>query len=210
MVKNTVIVAVMAWLGWAMPAQAAQTADAVIQTATDAMISRLTADKAVIASKPAHVETIVRDVVLPHVDVDAVARRVMAKHWKGATVEQQQRFTSEFQSYLIRFYANAFANYDGEKIRFVGTAELDDRGNATVKTEIVRRTGAPIPVAYRMAPAGDSWKMYDVVIEGISLVQSKRDEFGPLMTSKGVDKVIADLASVNTSASNNASASNKP
>ncbi len=200
MVKNTLIVAVIAWLGWAMPSQAAQTADAVIQSATDAMLNRLTAEKATITANPAHVESIVRDVVLPHVDVDAVARRVMAKHWKGATTEQQQRFTSEFQSYLIRFYANAFANYDGEKIRFVGTPETDERGNTTVKTEIIRRTGAPIPVAYRMAPAGDSWKMYDVVIEGISLVQSKRDEFGPLMTSKGVDKVIADLASVNANA----------
>jgi len=200
--KKTLIVAIMAWLGWAGSALAAQTADAVIQSATDAMLTRLTAEKATITAKPAHVETIVRDVVLPHVDVDSVARRVMAKHWKGASVDQQQRFTSEFQAYLVRFYANAFANYDGEKIRFVGTPEIDDRGNATVKTEIVRHKGTPIPVAYRMTPAGDTWKMYDVVIEGISLVQSKRDEFGPLMTSKGVDKVIADLASINAGASN--------
>lgn len=200
MVKHAIKLLGMVWLGWASAALAATAPDAVIQSATDAMLVRLTTEKAMITANPAHVESIVRDVVLPHVDVDAVARRVMAKHWKAATADQQQRFTAEFQSYLIRFYANAFANYDGEKIRFVGTPEADDRGNATVKTEIVRRTGAPIPVAYRMTPAGDSWKMYDVVIEGISLVQSKKDEFGPLMTSKGVDKVIADLASVNANA----------
>lgn len=182
------------------PLFAGQGPDAVIRSATDAMTTRLTAEKAKIAASPAHVETIVRELVLPHVDTDAVARRVLAKHWKGSTPEQQQRFTQEFQAYLIRFYAKAFANYDGEKINLVGTPEMDERGNATVKTEILRKNGQPIPVAYRMAPAGDTWKMYDVVIEGISLVQSKRDEFGPLITGKGIDKVIADLASVNASA----------
>lgn len=180
---------------------ASQTPDAVIRSATDAMTARLTADKAKIAASPAHVETIVRELVLPHVDTDAVARRVLAKHWKTTSPDQQQRFTNEFQSYLIRFYAKAFANYDGEQINVVGNPEVDARGNATVKTEILRKNGQPIPVDYRMAPAGDSWKMYDVVIEGISLVQSKRDEFGPLITGKGIDKVIADLASVNANAS---------
>lgn len=188
----------------ATSATAGQTPDAVIRSATDAMTARLTADKAKIAASSAHVEAIVRELVLPHVDSDAVARRVLAKHWKGATEDQQKRFTSEFQSYLVRFYAKAFANYDGEQINIVGTSELDERGNATVKTEILRKNGQPIPVAYRMAPAGDSWKMYDVVIEGISLVQSKRDEFGPLITSKGLDKVIADLAGVNANANTGA------
>lgn len=196
------VLAVVGLMGTLMvaPAFAGQSPDAVIRSATDAMIGRLTADKSKITANPAHVETIVREQVLPHVDSDAVARRVLAKHWKSSSPEQQQRFTSEFQSYLVRFYAKAFANYDGEKINLVGTPELDERGNATVKTEILRKNGQPIPVAYRMAPAGDSWKMYDVVIEGISLVQSKKDEFGPLITGKGIDKVIADLASVNASA----------
>jgi len=180
-----------------LPVFAGQTPDVVIHSATDAMTTKLTADKAKIATNPTHVESIVRELVLPHVDADAVARRVLAKHWKGANPDQQQRFTAEFQSYLVRFYAKAFANYDGEKIQIGSNPEVDDRGNATVKTEILRKNGQPIPVAYRMAPAGETWKMYDVVIEGISLVQSKKDEFGPLITSKGLDKVIADLADVN-------------
>lgn len=199
-----------AWLLLALisaPLWAAETPDAVIRSATDAMTSRLMADKAKVAANPAHVETIVRELVLPHVDTDAVARRVLAKHWKGANADQQQRFTHEFQAYLIRFYAKAFANYDGEEIKLVGTPETDSRGNATVKTEILRKNGQPIPVAYRMAPAGATWKMYDVVIEGISLVQSKKDEFGPLITGKGIDKVIADLASVNADANDNAGSS---
>lgn len=197
MLKQILMVATLVGALFSAPLLANQGPDAVIRAATDAMTARLTADKATIASNPAHVEAIVRELVLPHVDSDAVARRVLAKHWKGANVDQQQRFTQEFQSYLIRFYAKAFANYDGEKINLLGTPELDDRGNATVKTEILRKNGQAIPVAYRMAKTGEVWKMYDVVIEGISLVQSKKDEFSPLITGKGLDKVIADLASVN-------------
>lgn len=178
-------------------AMAAEPPQEVIQKATNAMIQRLSADRELIKSNPAHVESIVQDVVLPEVDTASVARRVLGAHARTASGAQLERFTLEFQSYLVRFYARAFANYDGEEIAINGEPEWDARGNAIVKTDILRRNGQKIPVWYRMSPNGSSWKMYDVVVEGISLVQSKKEEFSPLINSKGLDGVIAELAQVN-------------
>ncbi len=178
-------------------ALAAGTPDQLVRETTDAMVKRLAADQAQIKASPAHVEQIVRDVVLPQIDSDGIARRVLAKHWRGADENQQKRFTVEFRDYLVRFYSRAFANYDGEKIELVGGAELDERGNALVRTNILRKNGQTIPVNYKLINEQSRWRVIDVVIEGISLVQSKRDEFGPMISSQGLDKVIAQLASKN-------------
>lgn len=181
-------------------AMAGQSADKVVNDATKAMLTRLKAESAQIKQNPMHVETIVKDVVLPVVDADSVSRRVLAKHYKNANAVQQKQFAAEFEAFLIRFYARAFANYDGEDIVFDGAPEIDARGNAVVKTNIVRKNNQVIPVAYRLSPVADSWKVYDVVVEGISLVQSKKEEFNPLIESKGLDQVITDLRKINDEA----------
>lgn len=179
---------------------AAEAPKQVIAKATDQMISRLEAEKVQIKDNPGKVEGIVRDVVLPEVDTASVARRVLGAHARTASPTQLDQFTKEFQEYLVRFYSRAFASYDGDKIEFVGDTEKDARGNAIVKTEIVRPNGQRIPVWYRLSPEGEGWKMYDVIVEGISLVQSKKEEFGPLINNKGLDGLISELAQVNAGA----------
>ncbi len=179
----------MAWAG---------TPEGTVKMVSDILIERLIAEHSTIKANPARTEEIVKSLVVPYFDTNALARRVLSKHWKGASPVQQQRFTEEFSAYMVRFYAKAFANYGGEKIDISMNVENDGKGIATVKTAIVRRTGTDIPVNYRMQAQTDgSWKIIDVVVEGVSLVQSKRDEYSAVITNSSLDKLIDDLAAKN-------------
>jgi len=176
----------------------AATPEGTVKMVSDVLIERLIAEHSAIKSNPARTEEIVKSLVLPYFDTDALARRVLAKHWKGASPVQQQRFTAEFSAFMVRFYAKAFASYSGEMVDLNLNVETDAKGIATVKTTIVRKSGTDTPVNYKMQMQKDgSWKIVDVVVEGISLVQSKRDEYSGVIAAQGLDKLINDLAEKN-------------
>lgn len=199
MIKKMVMVAmtVVTAMVFSASVWAAGGANDTVRMASDALIERLQAEQREIKTQPQRVEALVKTIVLPYFDDQALARRVLAKHWKAASPVQQQRFTEEFSAYLVRFYAKAFANYNGETVAYDDKVEIDERGIASVKTRIVRKSGAPIPVSYRLAQDSGQWKIIDVVIEGIGLVQSKRDEYSGVVNSKGLDGLIAELSAKN-------------
>ncbi len=172
-----------------------------VRSVSDALISKLQTEKAAIKANPAVTQTIVKELVVPHFDARRMARLVLGKHRKTASEAQIDRFTVEFTAYLVRYYANAFANYNGETISINDKVDMNEK-DATVKTQIVRGTGTNVPVSYKMEKQDDqSWKIIDVAIEGVGLVQSKKDEYSDLIASKGLDKLINDLAALNTAPS---------
>jgi phospholipid transport system substrate-binding protein len=185
--------------------------EGTVKMVSDVLIERLIAEHSTIKAKPQRTEEIVKSLALPYFDTDALSRRVLSRHWKTASPVQQKRFTEEFSAYLVRFYAKAFANYNGEKIDINMNVETDNKGIATVKTTIVRRAGSDIPVNYRMqAQTNGNWKIIDVVVEGISLVQSKRDEYNGIVAASGIDKLIDDLAQKNAANASKTEGASEP
>lgn len=179
----------------------AETPAEKVKSVSDALIAKLQAEKAAIKANPNVTQTIVKELVVPHFDARRMARLVLGKHRKTANEAQLDRFTEEFAAYLVRYYANAFANYNGETISINDKVENNGDKDATVKTMIMRSSGTNVPVNYKMEKQDDgSWKIIDVAIEGVGLVQSKKDEYNDLIASKGLDKLIGDLAAVNKSA----------
>jgi phospholipid transport system substrate-binding protein len=145
-------------------------------------------------------QKIVSELVVPHFDARRMARQVLGKYRKAASEEQVERFTTEFAAYLVRYYSKAFANYDGETIKINDKVDFPSEKLATVKTAIMRNKGADVPVNYTLEKQDDqSWKIVDVAIEGIGLVQSKKEEYGGVIASSSLDKLISDLASINKS-----------
>lgn len=176
----------------------AGTPEGTVKMVSDVLIERLIAEHSAIKANPARTEEIVKSLALPYFDTNALARRVLSRHWKAASPVQQQRFSDEFAAYMVRFYAKAFASYNGEMVDLNSNVETDNKGIATVKTTIVRRSGTDTPVNYKMQQQKDgAWKIVDVVVEGISLVQSKRDEYSGVITAQGLDKLIDQLAAKN-------------
>lgn len=176
----------------------AETPAEKVKSVSDALIAKLEAEKAAIKVNPNLTQTIVKELVVPHFDARRMARAVLAKHRDAASAVQQDRFTEEFTAYLVRYYANAFANYNGEKIKIEKKVESNGDKGATVKTNILRSSGPNVPVDYKMAKQEDgSWKIIDVSIEGVGLVQTNRDDYNKDIAKKGLDKVIEELAAKN-------------
>ncbi len=145
---------------------------------------------------------IVSEIIEPHINFTRVSRLVLGKHWKRATPEQKQSFKKEFRELLIRTYAVAFSEYSEWEITYLPLKANPEDKKVLVKTEIIRPGAPPIAVNYRMFHEKDAWKVYDVVIEGISFVNNYRTTFkNDVARSGSLDTVIARLAERNKSKS---------
>jgi len=136
-----------------------------------------------------------------HVDFDRVSILILGQVWKTATPEQQVRFKKEFRTLLVRTYTTAFTEYANWTIRYLPLTLDEGDNKAVVRTEILQSGAKPVAVNYRMVNLGNDWKVYDVLIEGISLVQNYRTSFTNEVSRTGsLDQLIAQLVERNNSA----------
>jgi phospholipid transport system substrate-binding protein len=136
-----------------------------------------------------------------HVDFDRVSILILGKYWKTATPEQQLRFKKEFRTLLVRTYTTAFTEYANWNIRYLPLTLAEGESKAVVRTEILQSGAQPVAVNYRMVNINNDWKVYDVLIGGISLVQNYRTSFTNEVSRTGsLDQLIAQLAERNNSA----------
>jgi phospholipid transport system substrate-binding protein len=136
-----------------------------------------------------------------HVDFDRVSMLILGKFWKTATPDQQVRFKKEFRSLLVRTYTTAFTEYANWSIRYLPLKLEEGETKALVRTEILQVGTKPVAVNYRMVDINNTWKVYDVLIEGISLVQNYRTSFTNEVSRTGsLDQLITELAQRNSSA----------
>ena len=144
---------------------------------------------------------IVKRFIEPHVDFDRFAALVLGKHWRRATPEQRRRFREAFKAFLIRTYAVTHAKYVDWRIRFLPIKHWRPQVNKIiVRTEFYRPGAEPVPVDFRMIRKPDGWKVYDVIIEGISLVKNYRTSFTREISKIGLEGLIAKLEAHNREA----------
>jgi phospholipid transport system substrate-binding protein len=144
---------------------------------------------------------LVDQILEAHVDFDRVSILILGKYWKTATPEQQARFKKEFRSLLVRTYTTAFTEYADWKIRYLPLKMEEGENKVVVRTEILQAGAQPVEVNYRMVNLNNDWKVYDVLIEGISLVQNYRTSFTNQVSRTGsLDQLITELSQRNSSA----------
>lgn len=174
-------------------AMAAQSAQQLVQETSERMLATLKAEHEAIQKNPDRLYELVREIVLPHFDFEQMSRLVLGKNWRKATPEQRERFVQEFQTLLIRTYGTALSEYRDEQIVYLPLRQQPDAKEVTVRTE-VRRTGAPpIPIDYSMVLEDGQWKVYDVTIEGVSLVLNYRTSFASEIREGGFDLLLKRL-----------------
>jgi len=177
----------------------ANTQDALqlAQETSSKMIAALQQNREQLQQEPQQIYGLVENILLPHFDFQTIARWVMGKYWRQASEEQRQRFTQEFRTLLVNTYANALLEYSNEVIYFYpqSSATADE---ATVRSEVRLKSGPAIPINYSMHVRGDAWKVYDVVIDGISLVTNYRSTLGGQIRDEGIDGVIQKLKQRNS------------
>lgn len=185
---------------------ALNTAVAVADNADPATLVRATSDRmlvvlkeqhTVIKAEPQRLYELVDDIVLPHFDFERMARWVLGKHWKRASPEQQKRFVDEFRTLLVRTYGTALLDYTDLKINYLPVRMAEGSEDVTVRTEVVKPGGQPVPINYSMFRRADGWKVYDVTIDGISLVSNYRTDFSAQIASGGLDGLIQKLVERN-------------
>jgi phospholipid transport system substrate-binding protein len=165
----------------------------VVQGAAQGMLGDLDKNRDAYRRDPAKVGQLVDKYLLPHFDVDYAARGVLGKYWATATPDQRQRFIDAFYHSLISNYGSALAEFTSDKLQIFPSNVTPDATRATVRTEVKRSDGDRVQVNYYMHKTPQGWKAWDVVIDGISYVNSYRTDFGEQIEQQGIDSVIKRL-----------------
>ena len=165
----------------------------VIQTAAQGMLSELDKDRATYKSDPAKINALVNKYLLPHFDSEFSAQLVLGQYWRTATPEQRKRFIDAFYKSLLNNYGSALSDFTADRLKIYPTTVDANTPRATVRTEVKRSSGDRVAVNYYMRRTAEGWKAWDVVIDGISYVNSYREDFKPQIESQGLDAVIKRL-----------------
>jgi len=186
---------------FATAAAHAEAPDAMVKQVSNEVIEAVKSDKAVQSGDVQRINALVDDKVMPHVNFQRMTSSAVGRYWRTASPEQQKRLQDEFKTLLIRTYAGALT-----QVRDKTTVQLKPmRAQATdnevvVRTEVHNSSGEPIQLDYRLEKAGDSWRVYDINVGGIWLVEQYRNSFAQEIGANGVDGLIAKLAEKNKAA----------
>lgn len=126
-------------------------------------------------------------------DFSETAKRALGRHWQALAEADRQEFTSLFTDLIERAYISKIERYSGERIAYTG--EVVDGGLATVRTRFVTKQGTEIPVDYRMQQRGDRWLVYDVSVEGVSLVNNYRTQFDKIIQTSSYAELVRKMKS---------------
>jgi phospholipid transport system substrate-binding protein len=190
-------VASIALMGAMQLAVADVAPDVLVKSTADEVLAIVKKDKDIQAGDQKKIFALAEEKILPNFDFDRVSRMVLGKNWSRASKEQQDAFQKEFRSLMLRTYATALGKYRNQTINYKPLrAEPSDK-EVTVKTEIVQPGGQPIAVDYSLEKTGEAWKVYDIVIEGVSLVTNYRGQFSSEIRQSGMDGLIQKLADKN-------------
>lgn len=135
--------------------------------------------------------------VLPHVDFREAAQLAVGKPWWKATPAQQERIVTEFRGLLIRIYSNALDTYRGQTMQVMPVRLAAGATETTVRNRYIKPGAPPVPVEYAMKKTPEGWKIYDITVEGVSLVLTYRSEFEQITRTSGIDGLIKRLAEKN-------------
>jgi phospholipid transport system substrate-binding protein len=169
----------------------------MMQKISQDLLRELDANRAAYTKDPSKLRGLADKYLLPNFDVDYSARLVLGKHWRTATDAQRKRFIDAFYQSLMRNYGDAVAEFTANRLTILPFKGDLASGVATVRTEVKRDNGTPVPVNYSMRATPQGWKAWDVTIEGISYVKNYRTDFGTEIDQKGIDAVIQRLETQN-------------
>lgn len=179
----------------------------IAQEAPDTLIQHVTEDVLEIVRKDKDIQNgnankaieLVDKKVLPHFNFQHMTALAVGKEWRKATPQQQQQLTAEFKTLLVRTYSNALTSYKNQKVVYKPFKMNPGDADVLVRTEVLQPGSKPVQLDYSLEKLDAGWKVYDVVVAGISLVTNYRDQFGQEIRNGGIDGLIASVAAKNKS-----------
>ena len=179
-----------------VPAQANTAPDALVRQISVEVIDVARADKAIQAGDTARVLALVESKVMPHVNFEVVTRSAVGPQWRSATPEQRSKLQAEFKTLLVRAYSGALSQVKDQTVEVLKTLPVPGSTQMVVQTE-VRGSGEPIKLDYRLDKQSEAWKIIDVNVGGLWLVQNYRSQFATEISKGGIDGLIQTLVERN-------------
>ena len=177
--------------------------DELVKNTTLEVIAVIKQDRDIQAGDRAKIYALVEEKVLTHFDFRRMSQLAMGKNWRQATPEQQEAIIKEFRSLLVRTYAVSLSQYRDQKIEIKPTKLDADAKVATVKSLFLQNGREPVTVDYVMYKLPAGWKVFNITVEGVSLVENYRSTFNEQVRKSGVDGLIKTLAERNKAAEAN-------
>jgi phospholipid transport system substrate-binding protein len=169
----------------------------LVKDTTSRLLAALKEQKSDIDRDEGRLYTLISDIALPHFDFDRMSMWTLGPYWRSATQEQRARFVAEFRQLLVRTYGHTLMDYRESKIRYLPLLAPPDAQRVTVRCEVEQAGGNPVQLAYAMYLTATGWKVYDVMVEGVSLVTNYRSSFAAIIHQQGLDGLIRQLADKN-------------
>jgi len=181
--------------------------DELVKKVTDEILATVKSDKALAAGDKEKALKLAEEKVLPLIDFQEATRLAVGRSWREASKEQQQQLVEQFRRMLVRTYSNALGRYEGQTMKVLPSHYKPDDTDVTVRNQYIRPGQKPVELDYAMHKTDEGWKIYDIVVEGVSLVLTYRSEFDAVVKQGGIDGLIKRLAQKNTPAPVGADAS---
>src|SRR5258705_13978442 len=181
------------------PAPDASAPDVLVKTVTLEVVDLIAKDKEIQSGNRAKLIELISAKVLPHFNFPAMTALAMGQSWNKATPDQKKRLTEEFRTLLVRTYASALAAYSDQKLEFRPLRAKPTDTDVTVNVRVLQPGSQPVPIDYNMEKTASGWKVYDVMVGGVSLVANYRTEFANVVRESGIDGLIKSLSAKNRS-----------
>ena len=190
---NVIVMAMGLAFSQAMWAQASPLP--MLENTANQIINTLEKNKASLKGNHQIVYQAIERYLLPNVDVNGMSRSVLGRQaWNKATAAEKKEFTQAFTQLVIRTYASPLAEYSGETVKFLPlSAGSTDSHFTRVNSIISRSNGQRIPLSYNLVSKNGEWKIYDLSVEGVSLLQSFRSQFGQVLQNSSMHDLIAQM-----------------
>jgi len=178
--------------------RADDSATQLVERTAEDMLRTLESRRAEIDANPQLIYQLVGTKLAPHFDFDMITRSAVGKDWNQASPAQRMELVNAFREVLVRTYAKALLKYSGQEIVYQSSKPGTRSGTVVVPTQVRAPGAPPIPIDYRMHKLGGSWKVYDVVIDNVSLISNYRGQFRATIGREGIDGLISELRSKNS------------
>jgi phospholipid transport system substrate-binding protein len=183
--------------GLALAQPAATAPDALIRDLSNELLDVIRSDPALSKGDPTRVQQVVDERVLPHVDFPKMTRMAVGRGWRDASPEQREALVREFHQLLIRTYSGALSQVSDHKVTLRPSRAQPNDTDVVVRTNIVASRAEPIQIDYRLEKTPGGWKIYDVNILGVWLVENYRTQFASEINARGIDGLIKTLTDRN-------------
>src|SRR5688500_17050078 len=189
------------WLFAAVPVFAQDLGpEELVKKITAEVMEALKGDKQLAAGDRQKAVKLAEEKILPHVDFEEATRLAVGRGWQEASPEQRKKLIAEFRNRLVRTYSNGTGPYQAQPTQVLPSRVKPGDNEATVRNQFLRPGGKPILIDYSMRKTDAGWKIYDIVVEGVSLVLTYRSEFDAVVKQDGVDGLIKRLGQKNAPA----------